>query len=145
MLCNRSNREGDSRKPATLASFSRHRFVREGGIDLVLQLLHLPELQYFAMSALVVLVGSLGSTAHNEVRHPSATLDSLQRSSLLDSLLPLLHPGNPGVIQGRCCGVLTHLLKLEQRAQVTPVELMPSEWDVRAMQMVCTYQDVMCQ
>lgn len=47
-----------------------------------------------------------------------AALARVVRSGVLDALLPLLGPGNAWVIQGRCCGVLTHLLKLEQRAQV---------------------------
>lgn len=92
--------------------------MQEGGLDLVIQLLHHPELQYFAMSALVALLGSPGSTASEDVERVSATLDSFRRGGLLESLLLLLRPGNSWVIQGRCCGVLTHLLKLEQRVQV---------------------------
>lgn len=42
------------------------RFVREGGLDLVLQLLPHPELQYFAMSALVVLLGSPASAMYED-------------------------------------------------------------------------------
>lgn len=94
------------------------RFIREGGLDLVLQLLPQPELQYFAMSALVVLLGSPASAVYED-GPAGAALARVVRGGLLDALLPLLCPGNAWVIQGRCCGVLTHLLKLEQRAQVS--------------------------
>lgn len=40
--------------------------MREGGLELVLQLLQHPELQYFAMSALVVLLGSPASAVHED-------------------------------------------------------------------------------
>ena len=41
------------------------------------------------------------------------------QDGLLDSLLPLLRPGQAWVIQGRCCGVLANLLRLQQRTEVT--------------------------
>ena len=39
-------------------------FLERGGLGLVMQLLPHPDLQYFAMSALVVLLSSPGSAVH---------------------------------------------------------------------------------
>ena len=51
-------------------------FVERGGLGLVMQLLPHPDLQYFAMSALVVLLGSPGSAVYE---HPELASDALQQ------------------------------------------------------------------
>jgi hypothetical protein len=55
---------------------SARSFVERGGLGLVMQLLPHPDLQYFAMSALVVLLSSPGSAVYE---HPELASDALKQ------------------------------------------------------------------
>jgi len=56
-------------------------FVKRGGLALVMQLLSHPELQYFAMSALVVLLSSPGSAVFEHPRLASNAVEEVHAAT----------------------------------------------------------------
>lgn len=50
---------------------------------------------------------------------PHRAAEAAAKSDITQALLPLLAPGSSWVIQGRCCGVLTLLIRQELRRHVS--------------------------